>query len=499
MVTTAHEVAGALRQALKLCIVLSNQRNITKNSYCVRAALLQHLFTRVIPLPLPLDHPEREMQCFWASRPIRYETQADILRLLHGLTQQYAAAALSLRVSRSFDATRIFTMACIATIADVVVRRTACDIPSDFSMHYGGAAAGPSAPFRFEVGRFAKLSEQLCFTSPALATARTLVMDYHDALARIVPAADRGRIIFQFDRSMDVGASAAESGDYRIMEQLCLQLGFPRAGGAPGGDPAAAAQRQLQLAQYLAGVSPALVACFPMLPLFRDIVFNFKALTVPSGAALPPIRRWLPEDAQLHWSVTPATPKAPARLLVYGFGTPLDAACLGDAAARDAGDAAAAAKPTSIFARLFGGGGNSRSTPSAADPSNLAGEFVATEEDVLHVKVRVHLRSHVFTYVTCAHLSSLSSLVVLVAHICVLTSLCCLLTSFLAPSSHYTCCHPDHPGRLARRDAGAARRGATDHIPHRAVPAHPADDVLLYIRRKRAHSRARFAQAPGGT
>ena len=145
----------------------------------------------------------------------------------------------------------------------------------------------------------------------------------------------------------------------------------------------------LPLTSLTSGVSPSVVACFPMLPLFRDIVFNFKALTVPSGAALPPIRRWLPEDAQLHWSVAPATAKAPARLLVYGFGTPLDVACVGDAAARDATNAATAAKPTSIFARLFGGGGRSRSTPSAADPSNLAGEFVATEEDVLHVKVRL--------------------------------------------------------------------------------------------------------------
>ena len=43
---------------------------------------LQHVFTQVVPLPLPHNHPERARRCFWASRPIRYETQADLLRLL---------------------------------------------------------------------------------------------------------------------------------------------------------------------------------------------------------------------------------------------------------------------------------------------------------------------------------------------------------------------------------------------------------------------------------
>ena len=43
-----------------------------------------------------------------------------------------------MRLTRSFDAVRILTMACIATISDAVLRVTACDIPSQFCLHYSG-------------------------------------------------------------------------------------------------------------------------------------------------------------------------------------------------------------------------------------------------------------------------------------------------------------------------------------------------------------------------
>jgi len=47
---------------------------------------------------------------------MRRETQVDILRLLNLVAQHFAAAALSLRATRSLDAVRILTMACIAAV-----------------------------------------------------------------------------------------------------------------------------------------------------------------------------------------------------------------------------------------------------------------------------------------------------------------------------------------------------------------------------------------------
>lgn len=74
-----HDVANALRHCHHICNLLENQRSVIRYTYIHRATLITHLFTRVLPMPLP---PGKNKDCFWASAPMRYETQADILRLL---------------------------------------------------------------------------------------------------------------------------------------------------------------------------------------------------------------------------------------------------------------------------------------------------------------------------------------------------------------------------------------------------------------------------------
>ena len=55
---------------------------------------------------------------------LSYETQLELLRLVSVLACAYAAAAFAMRLSRSFDAARVLTMASMATLADVLVRFT---------------------------------------------------------------------------------------------------------------------------------------------------------------------------------------------------------------------------------------------------------------------------------------------------------------------------------------------------------------------------------------
>lgn len=50
---------------------------------------------------------DREKRCFWQSQEIRYETQADILRLLNMLCRHFATASLSVKITRSGDAIRM--------------------------------------------------------------------------------------------------------------------------------------------------------------------------------------------------------------------------------------------------------------------------------------------------------------------------------------------------------------------------------------------------------
>jgi hypothetical protein len=148
------ETANAMRHALNLCILLANQRESVRNSFTLRICLLKHLFVRVIPLPLPINHPDRESKCFWHKQPIRYETQADILKLLNLLCRHFAAASLSVKTTRSGDAVRMLTFACMATICDAALRKIAVDIPAQCSLHYSGRAPGPLSPFGFEIGNF---------------------------------------------------------------------------------------------------------------------------------------------------------------------------------------------------------------------------------------------------------------------------------------------------------------------------------------------------------
>ncbi len=169
------------------------------------------------------------------------------------LPNLHLLGALPPKVTRSFDAARIVTMACIAAIADAVLRIKASDVPSQFCLHYSGLAEGPVRPFGFEMGYFVEESGYLSFTDPYLATARTQVLDYFTQQ----DIAD-DHVIFRFERTMQCGV-----GELALMNQLCVQMGFPRR------DPGL-------LAAYIAAENPLVVENYPEMGFFRDIVFLFK-------------------------------------------------------------------------------------------------------------------------------------------------------------------------------------------------------------------------------
>ena len=101
-----------MQTALYECTLLASQEALIPNSACLRVALLQHLLTEIVPLPLALDHEERGSRCFWVTEHVRYETQSQLIRLLALLSQHHAAASLCLQLTRELDAARIVTTAC---------------------------------------------------------------------------------------------------------------------------------------------------------------------------------------------------------------------------------------------------------------------------------------------------------------------------------------------------------------------------------------------------
>ena len=398
---TPHEVVVAMQAALYECTLLASQESLIPNSACLRVALLQHLVTETIPLPLPVDHPERASACFWAAAPIRYETQLQLMRLLSLLLQHHAVASLCLKLTRELDAARIITAACLAAIADAVMRIRAIDSPSALADHYAGRAGGPSAPFGVDHDPFAAESETLKFPEPALLIARGMVLDYFASLRRIVPPLYR---LFGYEQPDEFGG-----GELRLVAQICAQVGFPveatsasaaagpapaapsappNGGGGGGGGDAAGGDERVRgsaLPLYLTGELPDLLLLYPELAAFRDLIFVFKLFMCPEQAMLPARGRWRPADARLTWSHAVDEKRAkkgfaPA-LSVAGFGTAhlnlgLAQALRGDAAAQHANVFQEWINRFGLAIGMSKGGSSAvgrqpRAPPSGANPSGL--------------------------------------------------------------------------------------------------------------------------------
>ena len=354
-VSNFADVGLALRHALNLCVLLTNQRTQIRNSFTLRICLIEHLFVRVLPLPLPLEHVHRKKRCFWHSQPMRYETQADILRLINMLCRHFSAASLSVKVTRSGDAIRVLTLACMAAICDAVLRKTASDIPSQSSLHYSGAAAGPVQPFGFDVGHFRYESEYLQFSSPETSVARTQVLDYFAEINAVVP---EDHIMFRFEKG-----NACGSAEKKFIDQLCIQVGFPRG----------------RALEYITGEDTSVLDHYPEIGFFRDLVFMFKLMMVPSSESLPELKPWGPSDAALRWSSAEGSYK------VSGFGMKLE--CI-NTVVYDEDQQVAAGGILSALKKMIGiVGEKPRAPPSKANPSILVGERVDTEDDILHIRV----------------------------------------------------------------------------------------------------------------
>ena len=216
------------------------------------------------------------------------------------------------------------------------------------------------------MGSFAVESEDLQLSAPELHTARAKVLDYFAAQRALIEPA---RLVFRFEQSMDFA-----EGEALLLRQLCLHTAFPT-------EPAATL-----LPAYLSGESRLVLENFPELGFFRDVVFIFKMLMVPSSEALPEIFSWMPLDAALTWRYNPAE-----GFIVTGFG----ARRLSPAALQQQLDKGEDSWVSRGLRRMLGLAEKPRAPPSAADPSSLYKsemgtdtrvDKIDTEEDVLHLK-----------------------------------------------------------------------------------------------------------------
>ena len=104
-VSTLTEAIDAIRQCDEMCTSLAVQAHVVKNTRFLIAALIEHTFTQLVPLPLPETHPKGH-ESIWAQ-PILYAQQLDLLILLQRLIEHFAASVLSVAHTPATDATRM--------------------------------------------------------------------------------------------------------------------------------------------------------------------------------------------------------------------------------------------------------------------------------------------------------------------------------------------------------------------------------------------------------
>lgn len=284
------DVQLALRHADHLCTLLSYQDRTIKNTYLHRIAMLQHVFTRVIPLPMPWNHPLKSKLCFW-TQPLRYSDQVDIMRSLNRCARHFLACAVSVRVTRAFDAARVLTVSCMAVIADTLMRCVASDVPSRLCLHFAGLAqVSKNAPFTvspygFSVDTtFTEQSQVMQFTDPTMITVRTKVLDYfHQQKAWLKP----DHILFDWEK-LNEGGGVGGANLHAFFKQICYDMGFP--------------STQENLPAYLSGEAVELIEFYPELAYYRDIIFYFKYLMSPTQESFPEGNKlYETKDAKLRW------------------------------------------------------------------------------------------------------------------------------------------------------------------------------------------------------
>ena len=104
-VRTLAEAVNAIRFCDEIATSLAVQKHCIKNTHFLIAALIEHTFTQLVPLPLPETHPKVH-ESVWAQ-PILYAQQLDLLILLQRLIEHFAASVISVAHTPAMDATRM--------------------------------------------------------------------------------------------------------------------------------------------------------------------------------------------------------------------------------------------------------------------------------------------------------------------------------------------------------------------------------------------------------
>ncbi len=378
-VTCLEAAIAAIRYCDRLCTRVSVQDHCIKNGPFHNIACIQYTFSQLVPIPKAVDELAAG-SCLWRTSTMLYAEQLDLMLLLSRIMEHFVAAAFSVDHTRAMDAVRMVVPACIAAVADVIMRHFASDFPSEVCVHLAGGIRGrlpasdaPSAQphagsesleagsapaknvhktrgaarrgFGLSAGALAVQSASIEVFCPELNTARTRVLDYFESL-------DVDKIMCWEN------GEKFEDTTKQFLEQISYELAFPMG--------------VLATPTLLADDHGLLIKNFPEWKCYRDISFYFKLFQNPHLEVLSELDRssgqaYCQRDVELKFRYNYEEGKGPfQRFLIYSFSDGTRVVCRPKL---QKGEMA----PAHRF-------------PSLADPSHYTQPyFVESEADVLHM------------------------------------------------------------------------------------------------------------------
>eukprot|EP00397_Hematodinium_sp_SG-2012_P000007 GEMP01000007.1.p1 GENE.GEMP01000007.1~~GEMP01000007.1.p1 ORF type:complete len:5820 (+),score=1409.10 GEMP01000007.1:169-17628(+) len=274
-----------LRRTSALCEQLSHLSGTrVKFAHHLTVSLIAHVFTHSLAPPLSEDAKRRSCaSCMWECPNMHFGDVLSLLLVLQRLMEHFAAAALSLRNSRSFDATKIVVSACMAAIADNALRQ---DIPdkSLFMEQLQGKPVGKSGN-RLACDLFVVQCETLEMTTQEVSLCRAGCVEYFSSFAT-----NNARMSTIFDWENEKWMMYPETST----DELCNQTAEKLYGSADN--------------SALSGEDGFFTHVFPELPPYRDICFYWKYFMCTDENAFPDVKHghgpFLPQHAQLRWELS---------------------------------------------------------------------------------------------------------------------------------------------------------------------------------------------------
>lgn len=186
-VNTLEDAVAAIRYTDHLCTLLSVQTKTVKNTNLLKVSLVQSAFTRLIPVPKPVEATDYAT-CIWRT-PMRYGLQLDLLICLGRITEHFISSIFSLPINRSIDGVRLIVVWALTAVADSILRLPkdrVLDQPSRFCLFLmGSIGGGIGKGFGVSVSNFGSQVETIEAHHPELSITRTAILDYFESQQRL--------------------------------------------------------------------------------------------------------------------------------------------------------------------------------------------------------------------------------------------------------------------------------------------------------------------------